>query len=68
MAKIKDLRAKTDDELKDQVLTLKKEGFNLRFQQASGELTNTNRRRQVRRETAQIKTILSERAKTVSKE
>jgi large subunit ribosomal protein L29 len=68
MAKIEELRAKSDDELKEQVLTLKKEGFNLRFQQASGELKNTNRRRQVRRETAQIKTILSERAKTVSKE
>ena len=68
MAKIKDLRAKSVDELNEQLLTLKKESFNLRFQQASGEWTNTNRRRQIRRETAQIKTILSEREKTVSKE
>lgn len=68
MAKIKDLRAKSADELQEQLLTLKKESFNLRFQQASGELTNTNRRRQIRRETAQIKTILSELKKTVSKE
>ena len=68
MAKIKDLRAKSVDELNEQLLTLKKESFNLRFQQASGELTNTNRRRQIRRETAQIKTILYEREKTVSKE
>ena len=67
MAKIKDLRAKTDDELNEQIVALKKESMNLRFQQTSGQLTNTARMRQVKREVAQIKTLLTER-KTVSKE
>ena len=67
MAKIKDLRAKTDDELNEQIISLKKESMNLRFQQTSGQLTNTARMRQVKREVAQIKTLLSER-KTGSKE
>lgn len=67
MAKIKDLRAKTDDELNEQIIALKKESMNLRFQQTSGQLTNTARMRQVKREVAQIKTLLTER-KTVSKE
>lgn len=67
MAKIKDLRAKTDDELNEQIVALKKESMNLRFQQTSGQLTNTARMRQVKREVAQIKTLLSER-KTGSKE
>lgn len=65
MAEIKDLRAKTDDELKEQVIALKKESMNLRFQQTTGQLTNTDRMRQVRREVAQIKTLLSERKKGV---
>lgn len=67
MAKIKDLRAKTDDELNEQIISLKKESMNLRFQQTSGQLTNTARMRQVKREVAQIKTLLTER-KTGSKE
>ena len=61
MAKIKDLRAKTDDELNEQIIALKKESMNLRFQQTSGQLTNTARMRQVKREVAQIKTLWSER-------
>ncbi len=65
MAEIKDLRAKSDDELNEQILALKKESLNMRFQQTSGQLTNTDRMRQVRREVAQIKTILSERKKGV---
>jgi large subunit ribosomal protein L29 len=60
--KIDEIRAKSDDALKEQIVTLKREGLNLRFQQASGELTNTNRRRVVKREVAMIKTVLSERA------
>ena len=52
MAKIKDLRAKTEDELNEQVIALKKEGMNLRFQQTSGQLTNTARMGQVKREIA----------------
>lgn len=61
MAKIKDLRAKSDDELNEQIIALKKESMNLRFQQTGGQLTNTARIRQVKREVAQIKTLLSER-------
>lgn len=56
--KAADLRAKSADELKDSLLGLKKEQFNLRFQQASGQLENTARMRQVRRDVARIKTIL----------
>ena len=53
-----DLRAKTGDELKTSLVDLKKEAFNLRFQRANGQLENTARMRQVRREIARIKTIL----------
>ena len=59
--KAADLRLKTDDELSDQLLQLRKEAFNLRFQQASGQLENTARRRQVRRDIARLKLVLSER-------
>ena len=59
--KVEDVRAKTDDELKGQVEELRKEQFNLRFQRASGQLENTARVRQVRRDIARIKTILGER-------
>ena len=61
--KASDVRAKTDDELKSQVEDLSKEAFNLRFQRASGQLENTARVRQVRRDIARIKTILGERAR-----
>lgn len=67
MANVKDLRAKTDDQLNDQIIALKKESMNLRFQQTGGQLTNTARMRQVKREVARIKTILTER-KAGSKE
>jgi large subunit ribosomal protein L29 len=56
-----DLRTRTPDELNDQLEALGKEVFNLRFQRASGQLENTSRFRQVRREIARIKTILGER-------
>ncbi len=58
-----DVRAKTDDELTGELDKLGKEAFNLRFQRASGQLENTARVRQVRRDIARIKTILSERAR-----
>ena len=61
MVKSEDIRAKTVDELNDQLNDLSKEAFNLRFQAASGQLENTARVRQVRRNLAQIKTILNER-------
>jgi len=53
-----DLRTKSADELKDSLVNLRKEQFNLRFQQASGQLENTARVRQVRRDISRIKTIL----------
>ena len=53
-----DLRAKSTDELKESLLDLRKEQFNLRFQKASGQLENTARVRQVRRDIARIKTVL----------
>ena len=56
-----DIRTKSDDELKDQLGDLRKEAFNLRFQQASGQLENTARVQTVRRDIARIKTILGER-------
>lgn len=58
--KISELRGKTPDQLKDQLLNLKKESFNLRFQKTSGELEKHSRIRAVRREIAQIKTLLNE--------
>lgn len=57
-----DLRAKTDDELQDRMLDLKKAQFNLRFQAASGQLENTAEFRAIRREIARIKTIQGQRA------
>ena len=62
--KASDLRVKSADELTDSLFDLKKEAFNLRFQRASGQLENTARVRQVRRDIARIKTIL--RAKRAS--
>ena len=59
--KAEDLRQKTEDELNDQLLDLKKEQFNLRFQSASGQLENTARVREVRRDIARIKTLLGGR-------
>ncbi len=59
--KASDLRARTVDELTEEVDTLGREIFNLRFQRASGQLENTARVRQVRRDIARIKTILGER-------
>ncbi|MBT3791228.1 MAG: 50S ribosomal protein L29 [Alphaproteobacteria bacterium] len=56
--KAEELRGKSADELNAQLLDLKKESLNLRFQQASGQLENTARMRQVRRDVARIKTQL----------
>jgi len=52
-----DIRAMTIDQIDDEVLKLKKEHFNLRFQRASGQLENTARVREVRRDIARLKTI-----------
>lgn len=56
-----DLRQKTDDELMDELQSLKRERLNLRFQTASGQLESTARVRRVRRDIARINTILNER-------
>ncbi|HEX9791387.1 MAG TPA: 50S ribosomal protein L29 [Kiloniellales bacterium] len=55
-----DLRTKSADELSESLINLRKEQFNLRFQKASGQLDNTARARQVRRDIARIKTLLRE--------
>ena len=59
--KAADLRTKSKDELKDELVGLRKESFNLRFQAASGQLENTARVRNVRRSLATVKTILNEK-------
>ena len=59
--KAADARAKSDGELKEELLGLRKESFNLRFQAASDQLENTTRVKVVRRDIARIKTILGER-------
>lgn len=61
MTTAKDVRAKTPDELKEQLVGLKKEQFNLRFQRATQQLESPARVKQVRRDIARIKTILSEK-------
>ncbi len=60
--KASDLRSKSKDELREELVGLKKEQFNLRFQAASGQLENTARVRQIRRDVARIQTILGEQA------
>ena len=60
--KAAEIRSKSSDELQEELLNLRKEAFNLRFQQASGQLENTARVRQVRREIARIKTVIGEKA------
>lgn len=56
-----ELRDKTPDQLDDELVKLKKEQFNLRFQAATGQLENTARVRHVKREIARVKTILREK-------
>ncbi|MGO4853853.1 50S ribosomal protein L29 [Phaeovulum sp. W22_SRMD_FR3] len=57
-----ELSAKTPDQLRDELVALKKEAFNLRFQQATNQLENTARMRTVRRDVARIKTVLNQKA------
>lgn len=56
------LRSKSAQELKDELVELRKEEFNLRMQRGTGQLSNTARFKQIRREVARIKTILNEQA------
>ena len=63
-----ELRDKTPDQLREDLANLKKEAFNLRFQQATGQLENTARVRQVRRDAARVSTILNEKAAAAASE
>ena len=60
--KARDIRAMTNDQVKDEILKLKKEQFNLRFQRATGQVENTARIRQIRRDIARLKTVQSQQA------
>ncbi len=57
-----DLNAMSPDQLSDELLNLKKEQFNLRFQRATGQLENTGRVREVRRDVARVKTLQRQKA------
>jgi large subunit ribosomal protein L29 len=59
--KAEELRARTLDELSDQLASLKKEQFNLRFQMATGQLEKTARVREVRRDIARVKTVAAQK-------
>ncbi|ABC63722.1 50S ribosomal protein L29 [Erythrobacter litoralis] len=67
MAKVEDLRQKSDDQLAEELVQLKKEQFNLRFQAATNQLEAPARIREVRRSIAQIKTLQNERAASAAK-
>lgn len=64
--KATDVRAMSDDQLQENLSSLRREAFNLRFQRASGQLENTARVRQVRRDIARILTTLSERRRAAA--
>ena len=65
--KASDVRDKTPDQLEDELVKLKKEQFNLRFQKASGQLEKVSRMKEVRRDIARIKTIQRERNRAQTK-
>ena len=67
MMKSEDLRAKSDDELRDALTDLRKQKFNMRFQRASGQLESTAQMRTVRRDIARVKTIMGERQAAAKK-
>jgi len=60
--RVSDLKTMTPDQLSDELLNLKKEQFNLRFQRATGQLENTGRVREVRRDIARVKTLQRQKA------
>ena len=65
--KVEDIRRMTADQMDEEILKLKKERFNLRFQRATGQLENTSRLRQARRDIARIKTIARQKSQADSK-
>ena len=66
--KAQELRDKTPEQLREQLVALKKEAFNLRFQQATGQLESTARMQAVRRDAARVKTILNQKAAAAAAE
>ena len=60
--KAQELRDKTPEQLREQLVALKKEAFNLRFQQATGQMESTARMRAVRRDVARVKTVINQQA------
>ena len=62
MVKVSELKAKTADQLKDRLVELKKEQFNLRFQGATGQVEKTHRFNEIRKDIARIKTVLRAKA------
>ena len=67
MTKATDLRAKTEDQLGEELGNLKREAFNLRFQAATSQLEKSSRVREVRRDIARIKTLQNERSRSTAK-
>jgi large subunit ribosomal protein L29 len=67
MTKATDLRAKTEDQLSEELSNLKREAFNLRFQAATSQLEKSSRVREVRRDIARIKTLQNERSRSAAK-
>jgi large subunit ribosomal protein L29 len=65
--RLSDIKVMSDDQLSDEVLKLKKEQFNLRFQRATGQLENTSRVRAVRRDIARAKTIAAQKRSASAK-
>ena len=63
-----ELRDKTPDQLKEELVSLKKEQFNLRFQAATGQIENPARMKTARRDAARVKTILNEKAASAASE
>lgn len=61
-----EMREKTPDQLREELANLKKESFNLRFQQATGQLENASRIRAARRAAARVKTVLNEKAQAAA--
>ncbi|WP_134726471.1 50S ribosomal protein L29 [Paracoccus luteus] len=60
--KAQELKDKTPEQLREQLVALKKEAFNLRFQQATGQMESTARMRSVRRDVARVKTMINQQA------
>jgi large subunit ribosomal protein L29 len=67
MTKVSDLRAKTDDQLGEELGNLKREAFNLRFQAATSQLEKPSRVKEVRKDIARIKTLQNERSRSAAK-